>query len=85
MVSFFQPISDTNISTTVSNDVESRKSNARLTLQAVPELSELHLANSRRSFIQPFSSTVPNSHRVNSVQASPLLITFDSSSLQRRT
>lgn len=84
MVSFFQPISDTNISTTVSNDVESRKSNARLPLQAVPELSELHLANSRRSFTQPLSSTVSNSHRLNSVQPSPLLITFDSSSLQRR-
>lgn len=84
MVSFFQPISDTNVSTIGSVDVESRKNNARLTLEAVPELSELDLANNRRSFTQPHSLTMSTSHRVNTVQPSPLLITFDSSSLQRR-
>ena len=85
MISFFQPISDLNISSALSSDVEYRKSNARPPLEAVPELSELHVANNRHSFAQSISSTIPSSYRSNSVQATPLLITFDSSSLQRRT
>ena len=64
-------------------DFELRKNAARLPLEAVPEMSELDVANSRYSF-DP-TSTVPHPKRPHSaVQASPMLITFDSSSLKRR-
>ncbi|CAF3358164.1 unnamed protein product [Rotaria sp. Silwood1] len=85
MKSFFQPISVDNASLVSSSDIEARKSTSRLPLEAVPELSELNVANSRYSFTQSLSSTNYISHRSHSVQPSPVLITFDSSSLKRRS
>ncbi len=85
MTSFFQPISVGNTSPISYGEVEYRRNSSRLPLEAVPELSELHVANSRYSFAQSVSSTVHMPHHPNSVQPSPVLITFDSSSLQRRT
>jgi hypothetical protein len=85
MTSFFQPISIGNTSPISCGDVECRRNSSRLPLEAVPELSELHLANSRYSFSQSLSSTVPIPQHPNSVQPSPVLITFDSNSLKRRT
>ncbi|CAF4521114.1 unnamed protein product, partial [Rotaria sp. Silwood1] len=85
MKSFFQPISVDNASLVSSSDIEARKSSSRLPLEAVPELSELNVANSRYSFTQSLSSTNYISHRSHSVQPSPVLITFDSSSLKRRS
>ena len=76
-------------STSVSNvsysDSESRKHSCRLPLEVVPELSELNVANNRYSFPLSASSTVHNSHHSHSVQPSPVLITFDSNSLKRRS
>jgi len=85
MTSFFQPISVGNTSPVSYGDVEYRRNSSRLPLEAVPELSELDVANSRYSFTRSLSSTVHIPHYPNSVQPSPVLITFDSSSLQRRT
>jgi hypothetical protein len=85
MTSFFQPISVGNSSPISYGDIDCRRNSSRLPLEAVPELSELHVANSRYSFAQSLTSTVHIPHHPNSVQASPVLITFDSSSLQRRT
>lgn len=82
MASFFQPISASNTSPVSYGDVECRKNSSRLPLEAVPELSELDVANSRYSLP---SSIVQIPHHSNSVQPSPILITFDSNSLQRRT
>jgi len=72
MTSLFQPIS--------SADAEYRKMSSRLPLEAVPELTELDVANSRYSFTQSI-----HSQHTNTVQPSPILITFDSSSLKRRS
>jgi hypothetical protein len=79
MTSFFQ-------STSLGSygDIEGRKSSSRLPLEAVPELSELNVANSRYSFPQSVPSRVHMSHHSHSVQPSPVLITFDSNSLKRR-
>ena len=85
MTSFFQPISAGNTSPISYGDVECRKNSCRLPLEAVPELSELHVANSRYSFAQSLSSIVQIPPHPNLVQPSPVLITFDSSSLQRRS
>jgi hypothetical protein len=85
MTSFFQPISVGNTSPVSYGDIECRRNSSRLPLEAVPELSELDVANSRYSFTQPLSPTVPTPQHPNSVQPSPVLITFDSNSLQRRT
>jgi hypothetical protein len=85
MTSFFQPISVGNPSPVSYGDVEYRKNSSRLPLEMVPELSELHVANSRYSFAQSLSSIVHIPHHPNSVQPSPVLITFESNSLQRRS
>ena len=54
---------------------------SRLPLEVVPEMNELDVPNSRYSF----EPTLPISHHRHAVQPSPVLITFDSSSLKRRT
>jgi hypothetical protein len=82
MTSFFEPISTGNISPVPYGDIETRKNSCRLPLEAVPEMNELDVVNSRYSF-DP--SLLHNSHHLHAVQPSPVLITFDSSSLKRRT
>jgi hypothetical protein len=82
MASFFEPISTRNASPVSYGDTETRKNGSRLPLEVVPETSELDVANSRYSF-DP--SILPIYHHPHSVQPSPILITFDSSSLKRRT
>ncbi|CAF0758019.1 unnamed protein product [Adineta steineri] len=77
MTSFFQPISVSNASSISHNDMESRKNSSRLPLEAVPELSELNVANSRYSFTPSVSSIA---HHPHSIQPSPVLVTFDSNS-----
>ncbi|CAF0748074.1 unnamed protein product [Adineta steineri] len=81
MTSFLEPISIGNISPVLYGDIETRKNGARLPLEVVPEMNELDLANNRYSF-EPSLSI---SHHPHAVQPSPILITFDSSSLKRRT
>lgn len=67
-------------------DLELRKNAVRVPLEAVPEMSELDVANSRYSFDPTSTSTVPHPHRSQAAtQASPMLITFDSGSLKRRS
>ena len=61
-----------------------RRNGSRLPLEAVPEMSELDVANGRYTFDPVLTSTLPHPHRSHSVQPSPILITFDSSSLKRR-
>ncbi|UJR23619.1 hypothetical protein I4U23_026605 [Adineta vaga] len=73
-------ISSGNISPIPYVDTDTRKNASRLPLEAVPEMNELDLAN-RYSF----EPTLPVSHYSRTVQPSPVLITFDSSSLKRRT
>ena len=85
MSSFFQPISMGNTSSlSPYGDIDYRKNTSRLPLEAVPELSELDVANSRYSFTQSISSIVPTPRVPSAIQPSPILITFDSSSLKRR-
>lgn len=84
MISFFQPIVAGNASPVPYGEMEVRKGNgSRLPLEAVPEMSELDVAGSRYTF-DP-SSTASHPHHPRSTQPSPVLITFDSSSLKRRT
>jgi hypothetical protein len=64
-----------------NGDLETRKNGSRLPLEVVPEMNELDLANKRYSF----EPTLSTSNHPRSVQPSPVLITFDSSSLKRRT
>jgi len=85
MTSFFEPISTGNISPVQYGEIETRKNGSRLPLEVVPEMNELDVANSRYSFEPSLSSTLPTSHHPHAVQPSPVLITFDSSSLKRRT
>jgi hypothetical protein len=85
MSSFFEPISTGNVSPVPYGDTETRKNGSRLPLAAVPEMNELDVANSRYSFEPSLSSTLPIAHHPHTVQPSPVLITFDSSSLKRRT
>jgi hypothetical protein len=85
MTSFFQPISIGNPSPVSYSEIDGRKNSSRLPLEAVPELSELTVANSRYSYAQSMTSTVHIPHHPRSAQPSPVLITFDSSSLKRRT
>ncbi len=85
MISFFEPISTGNISPVPYGDIETRKNSSRLPLEVVPEMNELDVANSRYSFDPSLSSTLPISRHPHAVQPSPVLITFDSSSLKRRT
>ncbi len=85
MTSFFEPISVGNISPVPYGDIETRKNGSRLPLEVVPEMNELDVANSRYSFEPSSLSTLPVSHHRHAVQPSPVLITFDSSSLKRRT
>ncbi|CAF1040092.1 unnamed protein product [Rotaria sp. Silwood1] len=85
MTSFFEPISADNISPVPYGDVETRKNGSRLPLEAVPEINELDVANSRYSFDPSLLSTLPNSYHNHRVQPSPILITFDSSTLKYRT
>lgn len=82
MTSFFQPIPLNNASYV---DHEGRKNSSRLPLEAVPELSELSVDNCRHSYTPSVSSTVQTSQQMQSVQPSPILVTFDSNSLKRRT
>ncbi|CAF1417726.1 unnamed protein product [Adineta ricciae] len=82
MTSFFQPIPLNNASYV---DHEYRKNSSRLPLEAVPELSELSVDNSRHSYAPSTSSTIQTSQQTQSVQPSPILVTFDSNSLKRRT
>jgi hypothetical protein len=85
MTSFFEPISAGNISPVPYGEIETRKNSSRLPLEVVPEMNELDVANSRYSFDPSLSSKLPISHHSHAVQPSPVLITFDSSSLKRRT
>ncbi|CAF2619752.1 unnamed protein product [Rotaria sp. Silwood2] len=85
MTSFFEPISADNISPVSYGEIEIRKNGSRLPLEAVPEINELDVANSRYSFDPSLLSTLPNSHYTHTVQPSPVLITFDSSTLKYRT
>ncbi|CAF3335483.1 unnamed protein product [Rotaria socialis] len=85
MTSFFQPISAGDLSPVSYGEIEGRKNSSRLPLEAVPELSELTLPNSRYSFTPSVSSTNNVANQSHSVQPSPVLITFDSSSLKRRS
>ncbi len=85
MTSFFEPISAGNVSPVPYGDIETRKNGSRLPLEVVPEMNELDVANSRCNFDPSLSSTLPISHHPRAVQPSPVLITFDSSSLKRRT
>ena len=85
LTSFFEPISTDHISPVPYGDIETRKNGPRPPLAAVPEMNELDVANSRYSFEPSLSSTLPISHHPHAVQPSPVLITFDSSSLKRRT
>jgi hypothetical protein len=84
MTSFFQPIPLGNISPLSYGDIDYRKTSSRLPLEAVPELSELDVANSRYSFTQSVSSIGPTPRLPSATQPSPILITFDSSSVKRR-
>jgi hypothetical protein len=84
MSSFFDTNSTGHVSPVPYGEAETRKNGSRLPLEAVPELSELDVANGRYTFDPIFPSTLPHPHRSHSVQPSPLLITFDSSSLKRR-
>ncbi len=81
MSSFFEPISIGSASPIPYVDTETRKNTSRLPLEAVPEMNELDVPNNRYSF----EPTLPISHHSHAVQPSPVLITFDSSSLKRRT
>ncbi len=85
MTSFFQPISIGNASPISYSEIDCRKNSSRLPLEAVPELSELTVANSRYSYAQSISSTLNIPYHSRSAQPSPVLITFDSGSLKRRT
>ncbi|CAF1921728.1 unnamed protein product [Rotaria magnacalcarata] len=85
MTSFFEPILANNISPIPYADMDNRKTGSRLPLEAVPEINELDVANSRYSFDPSILSTLPNSHYSRTVQPSPVLITFDSSTLKFRT
>lgn len=81
MLSFFEPVPNGKISPVPYVDADIRKNTGRLPLEVVPELNELDVANNRYSF----DPTLPVSHRSHLIQPSPVLITFDSSSLKRRT
>ena len=82
MLSFFEPISNGKISPVPYADADIRRNGGRLPLEVVPEMNELDVANSRYSF----DPTLPMSHHHSHlVHPSPVLITFDSSSLKRRT
>lgn len=67
-------------------DFDSRKNASRLPLEAVPEMTEIDLVDQRYTFeptVQPtLFKTTRSSHPI---QPSPMLITFDSSSLKRRS
>ena len=85
MASFFEINSNGHTSPIPYSDCDSRKNASRLPLEAVPELSELDIANSRYTFDPTTTSTLPHIHRSSQqVQPSPMLITFDSSSLKSR-
>lgn len=81
MNSLFEPIAIGNMSPAIYADGETRKNGSRLPLEAVPEMNELDVAHSRYSF----DPTLPISQHLRAVQPSPVLITFDSNSLKRRS
>jgi hypothetical protein len=81
MNSLFEPIAIGNMSPAIYADAETRKNGSRLPLEAVPEMNELDVAHSRYSF----DPTLPISQYPRAVQPSPVLITFDSNSLKRRS
>ena len=86
MISFFQPITTANVSPVPYSDVDGSKNGSRPPpLEAVPELSELTLDNNRSSFAPSLLSSISIPHHSHSNQPSPVLITFDSSSLKRRS
>jgi hypothetical protein len=79
--SFVEPIPSNHVSPASAADTDTRKNGARLALEVVPEMHELDVGNPRYTF----EPTLPASHHPRAVQPSPILITFDSSSLKRRT
>lgn len=81
MTSFFEPIPIGNGSPAIYGDAETRKNASRLPLEVVPEMNELDVAHSRYSF----DPTLPLIQHARAVQPSPVLITFDSNSLKRRS
>lgn len=83
MTSLFQPITMDHELTHSNGEVETRKHLPRLPLEAVPEMSELNIAHKRASYPSASSSSAPSSNQSQTSQPSPLLITFDSSSMQR--
>ena len=83
--SFFEPIVADNTSPIPYADMDIRKNGSRLPLEVVPEMNELDVANSRYRFEPSVSSTLPFPRPILPVQPSPVLITFDSSSLKRRS
>ena len=84
LTSFFDGTSTEDVSYV---DFDTRKSGSRLPLEVVPEMSELDTVYGRYGFdpTSSSSSTLPHSHHPRSFQPSPILITFDSGSLKRRT
>ena len=87
MVALFQPIGIEQEIHVTPDDGESRKNIARPLLEAVPEMSELNIdyhQRRRSSCIPPLPSPVSLAKQSHSTQAGPLLVTFDSGSLQRR-
>ena len=84
MVSLFQPIAIDHELHATHGDAESRKTMSRPPLEAVPEMSELSIDHRRSSYVPSISSPVSVGKQSHSTQPSPQLITFDSSSLQRR-
>jgi hypothetical protein len=81
--SFFEMNGNDHGPLAVHADVDTRKTLVRLPLEVVPEMNELDVAHSRQTVESLHSSTLPLSHRSHSMQTSPTLITFDSSSLKR--
>lgn len=82
MSSLFQPITIDHETNYSNGEIENRKNLTRAPpLEAVPEMSELNIAHKRSSYPAATSSSIPNSS--TTTQPSPVLITFDSSSLQR--
>ena len=84
LTSFFESTSTEDVS---YGDLDTRKNGSRLPLEVVPEMSELDTVYGRYGFdpTSSSSSTLPHSHHPRSFQPSPILITFDSGSLKRRT
>ena len=83
ITSLFQPITVDNDTIHSNGEIDIRKTLTRLPLEAVPEMSELNIAHKRSSYPPASSSSILLSTQSQATQPSPILITFDSSSLQR--